>query len=238
MFGATAVRQKRERERREREERGDQPVYFIKPFGPRFDPSENPYIKYRTFIEAKHGMTLEQFAKKNKDKNENVLAVKPTRDKIEENIFLYIGIGMVSIGLIITCVGLGDKGFHTLQLKLVGPIMVGAGVCLALLRILFCAFPSICNPCHRKIKSIKSQPEDVVKINGVMTKVNEKSSLEKSIKSHGNSTKAKKKCAKTNQIVQEPNSYSNNNPRRREFQEILLSPLVLRAADSIETATM
>ena len=62
-------------------------------------------------------------------------------------------------------------------------------------------------------------------ISGVMTKVNEKSSLEKSIKSHGNSTKAKKKCAKTNQIVQEPNSYSNNNPRRREFQEILLSPL-------------
>ena len=59
---------------------------------------------------------------------------------------------------------------------------------------------------------------------GVMTEVNEKSATEKSTKSNGKSAKSKEKCAKTNQIVQAPDSKSNNNSRRREFQEILLSP--------------
>ena len=59
---------------------------------------------------------------------------------------------------------------------------------------------------------------------GVMTEVNEKSATKKSTKSNGKSAKSKEKCAKTNQIVQAPDSKSNNNSRRREFQEILLSP--------------
>ena len=36
------------------------------------------------------------------------------------NIILYVGLGMISIGLVITFVGLGDKGFRTLELKLIG----------------------------------------------------------------------------------------------------------------------
>ena len=49
MFGATAVRRKRERERRERAARQIEPqVYpYIKPFGPRFDKNQLPYFKYR-----------------------------------------------------------------------------------------------------------------------------------------------------------------------------------------------
>ena len=49
MFGATAVRQKRERERREKVSRGLEPqaLPYIKPFGPRFDRNELPYFKYR-----------------------------------------------------------------------------------------------------------------------------------------------------------------------------------------------
>ena len=48
MFGASIVRQKRERERRERLARGDPPIIpYIKPFGERFDPSQLPYFKYR-----------------------------------------------------------------------------------------------------------------------------------------------------------------------------------------------
>ena len=52
MFGATAVRQKRERERRERMERSldlqhSPYVKFIKPYGARFDKNELPYFKYR-----------------------------------------------------------------------------------------------------------------------------------------------------------------------------------------------
>ena len=41
---------------------------------------------------------------------------------------------MIAIGLVITFVGLGDKGFKTLELKLIGPSLVGCGVFFALLR--------------------------------------------------------------------------------------------------------
>ena len=49
MFGATAVRQKRERERREKMAKGlDQQAFpYIKPYGPRFDRNQLPYFKYR-----------------------------------------------------------------------------------------------------------------------------------------------------------------------------------------------
>ena len=48
MFGASIVRQKREKERKERLARGDPPIIpFIKPFPARFDPNQLPYFKYR-----------------------------------------------------------------------------------------------------------------------------------------------------------------------------------------------
>jgi hypothetical protein len=54
MFGASVVRQKRERERRERAAKDlDPPVIpYIKPFGARFDPSQLPYFKYRQALAA------------------------------------------------------------------------------------------------------------------------------------------------------------------------------------------
>ena len=63
------------------------------------------------------------------------------------NIILYVGLGMISIGLVITFVGLGEKGFRTLELKLIGPSLVGCGVFFALLRVLFCTVPSCCRAC-------------------------------------------------------------------------------------------
>ena len=45
---------------------------------------------------------------------------------------------MAAVGLVITFVGLGEKGFRTLELRLVGPGLVGGGLVLALLRILLC----------------------------------------------------------------------------------------------------
>ena len=49
MFGATAVRQKRERDKREKLSRVvDQQVFpYIQPYGPRFDRNQLPYFKYR-----------------------------------------------------------------------------------------------------------------------------------------------------------------------------------------------
>jgi len=63
------------------------------------------------------------------------------------NIVLYIGLGMVAIGLVITFVGLGDKGFQTLELQLVGPSLVGCGFIFAILQILYCTFPSLGRSC-------------------------------------------------------------------------------------------
>ncbi|XP_040571674.1 uncharacterized protein [Lepeophtheirus salmonis] len=66
------------------------------------------------------------------------------------NVILYVGLGMIAIGLIITFVGLGEKGFQTLELKLIGPSLVGCGIFFALLRILFCTVPSCFNSCAGK----------------------------------------------------------------------------------------
>ena len=43
---------------------------------------------------------------------------------------------MVGLGLVITFIALGEKGFRSLGLKLIGPSLVGCGVVFALLRIL------------------------------------------------------------------------------------------------------
>ena len=39
------------------------------------------------------------------------------------------------------------EGFQTLELKLIGPSLVGCGVFFALLRILFCTVPACCAGC-------------------------------------------------------------------------------------------
>ena len=49
---------------------------------------------------------------------------------------------MGAVGLVITFVGIGEKGFKSLQLKLVGPGLVGFGLVLTIIRILFCTVPS------------------------------------------------------------------------------------------------
>ena len=48
MFGATALRRKREREQPEKAARGSEPRVFpyIKPFGPKFYKNQLPYFKY------------------------------------------------------------------------------------------------------------------------------------------------------------------------------------------------
>ena len=63
------------------------------------------------------------------------------------NMILYIGLGMVCVGLVVTFVGLGDKGFQTLELQLVGPSLVGCGFLFSVLQILYCTFPSFRRSC-------------------------------------------------------------------------------------------
>ena len=50
--------------------------------------------------------------------------------------------GMMAIGMVITVVGLGDKGFYSLELQLMGPIIIVCGGVLACVRILLCVVPN------------------------------------------------------------------------------------------------
>ena len=58
----------------------------------------------------------------------------PEDTEVGLNIFLYLGLGMVAIGLILTVVGVGEKGFRTLEMKLLGPALLVVGFVLSLLR--------------------------------------------------------------------------------------------------------
>ena len=57
------------------------------------------------------------------------------------DVVLYVGLGMIAVGLVITVVGLGDKGFKAFELKVVGPSIVLCGGLLSCLRILVCIVP-------------------------------------------------------------------------------------------------
>lgn len=51
MFGAAAVRKKKQKAQQEAE-KGSEPLHpYIKPFGPRFDPNELPYFKYKKALQ-------------------------------------------------------------------------------------------------------------------------------------------------------------------------------------------
>ncbi|XKL68645.1 hypothetical protein PGB90_006414 [Kerria lacca] len=60
------------------------------------------------------------------------------------NMLLYIGLCAVALGLVIAFVGTGEKGFKTVQLRLIGPMMIGCGTFCCFLRILFCFCPTKC----------------------------------------------------------------------------------------------
>ncbi|XP_031632361.1 uncharacterized protein LOC116346449 isoform X2 [Contarinia nasturtii] len=69
------------------------------------------------------------------------------------NAFLYVGLGTVALGLVIVFVGTGEKGFKTVELRLIGPSLIGIGLLCCILRIFFCICPSNCiSSNRRKIK--------------------------------------------------------------------------------------
>ena len=75
-----------------------------------------------------------------------------------------MGLGTVAVGLIITFVGLGEKGFKTVQLKLIGPGLVGCGLVLTIIRIISCTLPA----CYQKrevVRKIKEEANGVIKNN-------------------------------------------------------------------------
>ncbi|XP_030243550.1 uncharacterized protein LOC115563943 isoform X5 [Drosophila navojoa] len=68
------------------------------------------------------------------------------------NAFLYVGLGTVALGLVIAFVGTGEKGFKTVELRLIGPSLIGLGLICCILRILFCICPSHCISSSKKAR--------------------------------------------------------------------------------------
>lgn len=78
---------------------------------------------------------------------------------------LYVGLGTIAIGLVISFVGTGEKGFKTLELRLIGPTLIGSGILCCLVRVFLCVCPSRCfrrdrkkRKCHKN--PLKSQTKD------------------------------------------------------------------------------
>ena len=54
--------------------------------------------------------------------------------------WLYIGLGLGAVGLVVTVVGLGDKGFQTIELKVVGPSVIFLGILVSKRQTVVSAF--------------------------------------------------------------------------------------------------
>ena len=90
--------------------------------------------------------------------------LRSSRTTANLNILLYVGLGTVAVGLIITFVGLGEKGFKTVQLKMIGPGLVGCGLVLTIIRVISCTLPA----CYNKrgvSEKIKEEANGVIKNN-------------------------------------------------------------------------
>ena len=60
-------------------------------------------------------------------------------ERIESgNILLFIGMGLVGIGLVTMVVGLGEKGFKTAGVMMLGPCLLIFGLLLVVFRVLLC----------------------------------------------------------------------------------------------------
>lgn len=106
------------------------------------------------------------------------------------NALLYVGLGTVAIGSVIFFVGTGEKGFKTLELRLIGPTLVACGLLCCLIRVLLCACPSTCIRRRKKtrLKNVCPHNSSRYPLNRVRDKKTDFVPLE-----HSNSNRQKKK---------------------------------------------
>ncbi|EZA49308.1 hypothetical protein DMN91_000152 [Ooceraea biroi] len=76
------------------------------------------------------------------------------------NTVLYVGLGTTALGLIISFVGIGEKGFLSPQLRLVGPSLLCAGLLCCLFRVLLCLCLCRCGPCHWRFCHVASHKKE------------------------------------------------------------------------------
>ncbi len=79
------------------------------------------------------------------------------------DVLLWSGLAVLLTGTVVSFVGLGEKGFRTSYLRLLGPILCATGLAVVIIRIAFCC-------CKKKIKkatanlNIKDQLAKVVQV--------------------------------------------------------------------------
>ena len=56
----------------------------------------------------------------------------------KSDVILWLGLAVLVTGTVISFIGLGEKGFRTRQLRLLGPILVCSGLSLCAIRIALC----------------------------------------------------------------------------------------------------
>jgi len=95
----------------------------------------------------------------------------------DSSIVLYFGLAVSSVGLIIFLVGVGDKGFKSLELQLIGPSLIGLGFLLAIFQIIYCTKPwkslSCCLCLGRETQDVvKKEPvQNITKLNKSVIKI-------------------------------------------------------------------
>ena len=91
------------------------------------------------------------------------------------DMLLYVGLGIISVGLVITVVGLGDKGYQTLELQVVGPGVVVCGSVMVGVRVLLCLLPrgekEALEDCEKNEKGEKEMP--YLCTNGILSAENQ-----------------------------------------------------------------
>ncbi|XP_034944048.1 uncharacterized protein [Chelonus insularis] len=80
------------------------------------------------------------------------------------NTVLYAGLGTTALGLVISFVGTGEKGFLSPELRLVGPSLLCAGLLCCLLRVLLClCLCHCCDDCRWKPCKVVIVDKDKIK---------------------------------------------------------------------------
>ncbi|KZC04982.1 PREDICTED: uncharacterized protein LOC107192796 [Dufourea novaeangliae] len=78
------------------------------------------------------------------------------------NTVLYAGLGTTALGLVISFVGTGEKGFLSPELRLVGPSLLCAGLLCCLFRVLLCLCLCHCGQCRWQLCNVASDKKDKV----------------------------------------------------------------------------
>ncbi|KAM0724716.1 hypothetical protein ACS0PU_009100 [Formica fusca] len=76
------------------------------------------------------------------------------------NTVLYVGLGTTALGLVISFVGIGEKGFLSPQLRLVGPSLLCAGLLCCLFRVLLCLCLCRCGQCRWQFCHVASHKKE------------------------------------------------------------------------------